>query len=152
MRTPSLLLLLLLTGCSFIGSLFGKGAPTARLRSLAVVAGPAANQGLATAIDVVFVYEQNVVPILPGSAPAWFTAKETGFTNTLGTAVDIVSLQVPAPFRLESVELPARLKHAIRVIAYANYVGVAGRAPINLTNFRKVTLTLLPDGIETDGT
>jgi type VI secretion system protein len=139
-----------LVGCSMLGSLFGKGTPTTSLRSIAVIAEASANLDSATALDVLFVYDSSVLPLLPANGPAWF-AQKPGLANTLGTAVDIVSLQVPPPYRLAAVALPARYRHAIRVVAYANYLTPAGQTPINLTTFKHATLTLLADSIQCSG-
>jgi type VI secretion system protein len=139
-----------LVGCSMLGSLFGKGTPTTSLRSIAVIAAAQANLDSATALDVLFVYDSSALPLLPANGPAWF-AQKSGLANTLGATVDIVSLQVPPPYRLAAVELPSRYRHAIRVVAYANYLTPAGQAPINLTTFKHATLTLLADSIECSG-
>jgi hypothetical protein len=58
---------------------------------------------------------------------------------------------VPPLYRLASVELPARARHAIRVVVYANYLAPAGQAPIDLTAYQHATLTLRPDDIERSG-
>ncbi len=146
----ALLASLLLTGCSVIGSLFGKGTPATSLRTVAVIAAAQANNDSATALDVLFVYDSKALPLLPANGPAWFSQKD-GLANTLGTAVDIVTLQVPPPYLLVRVDLPPRSRHAIRVVAYANYLSPAGQAPIDITGYKNVTLTLQPDRIACSG-
>jgi type VI secretion system protein len=146
----ALLACLPLLGCTVISSLFGKSTPTTSLRTLAVIAEAQANRDSATALDVLFVYDSKVLPLLPTNGPAWFSQKD-GLANTLGAAVDIVTLQVPPPYLLVGVALPARYRHAIRVVAYANYLSPAGQAPIDLTSYKNVTLTLQPDGIARSG-
>jgi type VI secretion system protein len=152
LKIPAVALLAVagLLGCSMLGSLLGKGTPTTSLRSLAVIAEAQANRNSATALDVLFIYDSSALPLLPTSGPAWFAQKD-GLTNALGAAADIVSLQVPPPYRLAAMELPARYRHAIRVVAYANYLTPAGQTPINLTTYKHATLTLLADSIECSG-
>lgn len=152
LKVPALAVLvsLPLLGCSLWSSLFGKSTPTTSLRSIAVIAEAQANRDSATALDVIFVYDSKVLSLLPASGPAWFSQKD-GLANTLGTAVDIVTLQVPPPYRLVGVDLPARYRHAIRVVAYANYLAPAGQAPIDLTTYKNVTLTLQADSIACGG-
>jgi len=150
MSVMAVLAVAALSGCSILGSLFGKSTPTTTLRSIAVIAQTQANLDSATALDVLFVYDSSVLPLLPANGPAWF-AQKPGLTNTLGNTVDVVSLQVPPPYRLAAIDLPARYRHAIRVVAYANYLAPAGQAPINLTTFKHATLTLLADSIVCSG-
>lgn len=140
-----------LTGCGLLSSVFGKSTPTTTLRTVAVIAEAQANRDSATALDVLFVYDSKALPLLPANGPAWFSQKD-GLENTLGAAVDVVTLQVPPPYLLVRVALPARYRHAIRVVAYANYLSAAGQAPIDLTSYRNVTLMLLPDRITRGGT
>jgi type VI secretion system protein len=149
--TVALLASLPLLGCTVLGSLFGKSTPTTSLRAVAVIAAAEANRDSATALDVLFVYDSKVLPLLPPNGPAWFSRRE-GLANTLGASVDIVTLQVPPPYLLVRLDLPARYRHAIRVVAYANYLSPAGQAPIDLTSYANVTLTLQPDSIICSGT
>jgi type VI secretion system protein len=145
MRKLAVVLLpcLALAGCS----LLHKGTPRTRIRSVEVIAQQDANRSSATAIDVVFVYAGGAVPLLPTTGPAWFQQK-AGLMNALGGGVEVVSLEVPPPYRLVQLAMPRHARRAIRVLAYANYLGAAGQAPIDLTAYRRVTLHLLENRIE----
>ncbi len=139
-----------LTGCAVFAGLFGKSTPTTRLKSLQVSADPQANADSATAIDVLFVYDTAVLPLLPADAGAWFRQRD-GLRNTLGHAVDVVSLEVPPPYLAAQLRLPARSGRALRVLAYANYLPREGLAPIDVTTYKHVTLKLLADRIDLSG-
>jgi hypothetical protein len=141
-----LLCSVLLASCSF----FGKSKSATHLKSIEVSAEAQANRSSSTAIDFLFVYEPGVLPLLPADAGTWFLQRE-GLRNTLGGTVDVVSVEVPPPYRSAQVQMPARFRHAIRVMAYANYLPRAGQAPIDMTAYRHVILKLLADRIDYTG-
>ena len=71
-----ILTLSLLAGCTSIKSKLGLGPPHADLRSLKVIAEQGANQGNATQIDIVVVYDDSVVARLPKTGPDWFRQRD----------------------------------------------------------------------------
>ena len=143
LRNALLLALLLqsISGCSLFG---GK---TADVRSIELVADGTANEFSATAIDIVFVYQTSAASLLPTDGPAWF-ARRDSLRNTLASQADIVSLQVPPPYASFSVSLPKRYKDAVRVVAFANFLTVAGQAPIDLSGYKHAVLRLRTDRID----
>jgi type VI secretion system protein len=137
------MLLVGLSGCSTIGKLLW-GEKTAKLQHLKVVALPNANQGQATELDLVFIYASDIAKTLPGDAPTWFKQRSAIQAKYAGD-LDVVSLEVPAGFVVQSVKLPARHADALQVQAYANYVAAAGQYPLVLTRLKDVVLTLQED-------
>jgi type VI secretion system protein len=127
----------LLAGCSWLS--WSKSAAVSQIK---VVAEVGANQNAATQLDIVFVYDSNVVAMLPTTGPDWFQKKDA-LTAGLANGLDVVSLQVP-PATLATASLPKRHGKAIDVYVYANYLSAAGQPKGNITPYKNVTIWLTP--------
>lgn len=142
--------------CTCIAAnLFGCAAqlPPTGLQSIQILAEVNANQINATALDLVFVYDANILSLLPKNGTDWFNQK-AALSAGFATAIDVISLQItPA----SSVQLPdnpafpARYKKAIGVYSYANYVNPAGQPVANLTPYGNVQIRLTPDTVNVSG-
>ncbi|ALU89503.1 hypothetical protein [Herbaspirillum rubrisubalbicans] len=145
-RLQTLLLLAMLSGCA-------SAPPSTGLQTILISATAGANQNNATAIDLVFVYNINVLPLLPKTGPAWFAGKDA-LVAGLATSLEVVSLQIP-PMHLVNMPkdhgFPAGYRKAIGVYAYANYVAAAGQPMFNLTPYGAVGITLAPDAVTLTG-
>ncbi|MFL6623234.1 MAG: hypothetical protein ACJ8KA_16280 [Sulfurifustis sp.] len=126
--------------------LLAKGPPTTRLSAIEVIAEPGANRNSATALDVVFVYDTAVMELLPKTGPAWFQGK-AALRTVSPRAFDVVELQLPPAYALK-VALPKRSQHALRVMAYANYIAEEGQVALNLTDAKHALIRLKPAAIE----
>lgn len=133
-------LLLDLGGCSFVSYVLDF-SPTTELKQLNVVAEVNANQNMATALDVVFVFDKNALAVLPKTGPDWFTNKNA-LINGLASGVAVLSLQIPPASTVSGQPLPKNFKKAIAVLSYANYLSAEGQAVGNLTPFKCALLTL----------
>lgn len=142
-----LLVLSLLAGCSSIKSKLGIGPPRAELRSLKVVAEQGANQGNATQIDIVVIYDDSVVARLPKTGPDWFRQRDA-LQKELATDIEVVSLEVDTPSASFAVKLPKKIKKSFAVYAFANYVAPQGWPLIALAPYKKATLRLQATSIE----
>ena len=143
------LALALLSGCGVLGpikSKLGIGPPRTDLRSLTMIAEQGANQGNATQIDIVVIYDGSVVSRLPKTGPDWFRQRDA-LQKELATAIEVVSLEVDTPSTGFVVELPKKFKKSFAVYAFANYVASEGWPLIALTPHKKVTLRLQPTSI-----
>lgn len=109
-------------------------------RQIKVVAEMSANQNMATALDIVFVFDQNAVPLMPKTGPDWFANKAALLAN-LSSGLSIVSLQLP-PASLIEPALPKGHEKAIAVYSYTNYLSEGGQARGDLTSYRCVRITL----------
>lgn len=127
----------LLAACSLFG-----GSKSAAVAQIKVVAEVNANQNSASELDIVFVYDSNVVALLPATGPDWFK-KKAAMINGLATGIDVVSLQVP-PATLADAALPKRHGKAIGVYVFANYLSAAGQPMGNITPYKNVTIWLTP--------
>ncbi len=124
--------------------------PTSALRSVRVTADVAANNSTATALDLVFVYDKVAATALRKNGPEWF-AQKAALVGSLGTQIDVVSLQVPPGTVIEQVALPARARRAAAVLCFVNFIDPAGQAVADLTRFRRVEIRLLESGVTYTG-
>ncbi len=143
----AILALSLLAGCGSIKSKLGIGPPRTDLRSLTMLAEQGANQGNATQIDIVVVYDDSVVARLPKTGPEWFRERDA-LQKALATAIEVVPLEVDTPSAGFAVKLPKRVKKSFAVYAFANYVAPEGWPLIALAPYKKVTLRLQSTSIE----
>ena len=79
-----------------------------------------ANDGQATKLDLVFVYDAGLLATLPTTSTAWFQNKNGWMLAAAGGA-EVVSLELPPTTSISDVTLPARHRRAIRVLAFAHY-------------------------------
>ena len=142
----AILALSLLAGCGSIKSKLGIGPPRTDLRSLAMIAEQGANQGNATQIDIVVVYDDSVVARLPKTGPDWFRQRDV-LQKELATAIEVVSLEVDTPSASFAVKLPKKVKKSFAVYAFANYVAPEGWPLIALAPYKKATLRLQSSSI-----
>jgi len=144
-----LLSVLLLAGCSSASSLLlnvgdlltDLGTPRTALTQISILSKDDANSTSATAVDMVFVYNDKVNDLLPKNATDWFSNRDELSAN-LHEHIEIASVEVPPTFLLESVPLPKRYSNAVKIVAYANYQDKKGLKPIDLTSFVHPLLTL----------
>jgi type VI secretion system protein len=129
------------SGCSLLHVFKSSTA----IKQIQVNAESGANQNTATALDIVFVYDDNAVALLPKTGPEWFE-KKAALTLSMATAIAVVSLQIP-PATLVNVPLPAGHSKAIGVYCFVNYLSVAGQAVSNLTPYKSVAIWLTPNNV-----
>lgn len=135
-----------LTLFALIAVVAAQDSPAA-LRQVNVSADLDANQGTATALDLVFFYDRAGAAVAPKTAPEWF-AQKSAIVSRLGPTVDVVSLQVPpgtVPFQ---AALPSRHRRAVAIQLYANFITPDGQPALNLTSFRRALVRLQSATIE----
>ena len=119
--------------------------PKTTIKAIQVVSEVDANTNSATAIDLVFVYDSNVLGLLPATGPDWFDKKDA-LMKALATSIDVVPLQVP-PMTMVDAPLPKRFDKAIGIYSYANYLTPGGQPKCNLTPYKQIVIWLTPDTI-----
>ncbi|MBU2711210.1 hypothetical protein [Zooshikella harenae] len=117
------------------------------LKEIAVVAEPKANQNSATALDIVFVYENELVKQLPDTGPKWFQTRGQ-WQQLYPQQFEWISLQVPPGQQVKQVTLPKRVNEAQYIVGFANYLTEQGQYPVNLTPLTQVQIRLQADRIE----
>ncbi|KAF0815295.1 hypothetical protein IGB42_00376 [Andreprevotia sp. IGB-42] len=140
--TPIIILALSLPGCGLTAALFGP--PTTSLKSVQINSLPDANQNTPATVDVVFIYDNSALALLPNTATDWF-ANRLALQNTLGGNIDVASQEVP-PASQVNVVMPARHGKALKVRSYVAYVS-GNQAAADLTLFRKVQIELQPASV-----
>lgn len=133
---------LLLAVCPLLSGCAGPVIATERIQ---IVAEPDANQSSATAVDLVFIYDQAALGVLPRTGPSWFASKEA-LMRGLATDIEVVPFEVPPGVQID-VSVPARSRSAIAVYSYANYLHPAGQAVGSLTSYRAIVIRLQRDRI-----
>ncbi len=139
-------LALLASACGLFSKKPAPPAPPNRLQGIAVQAEAGANRDSSTALDVAFVYEAAAEAQLPQDAVQWF-AQRAALQARLGSALDVVSVEIPPDFHVAALALPKRSGEALVIFAFANYLSAAGRHPINLTAYQRVRLRLQADTV-----
>ena len=110
------------------------------LRHVSIEALVNANQNQATAVDIVLIYDSNILLVLPKSAPEWF-ANKSSLLAGFGQSIEVVSLQIPAA-SVTSVPLPKDISKAVQAVSYANYINAEGQVSGNLTSYKCARITL----------
>ena len=132
--------------CVFCGALTAcASTPRTPINNIKIIAQLGANQNVATAIDIVFVYDTTSTSMLPKSGPDWFSNK-AALMSGLATNIDVVSLQIP-PATTLTVPLPDRYSHAVAVYSSANYITAGGQPVGNLTPYETMMIQLTPDNV-----
>lgn len=129
------------SACGFIKKFFNSSP----LKEIKIIAGINANQNTATAIDIVFVYDNNAVSLLPKTSPEWFE-KKAALMLSLASNIEVVGLQMP-PATLANVDLPAKHSKAVGVYSFINYLDVSGQAVGNLTPYKTMSIWLTPTSV-----
>jgi type VI secretion system protein len=137
---PSIIVAILcsLGACSTIS--FMNSQAKSPLRYVSIEAIENANQNQATAVDIVLIYDSNMLSVLPKSAPEWFANKSTLLAG-FGQSIEVVSLQMPTS-SVTSVTLPKDIFKAVQVLSYANYISPEGQVSGNLTSYKCVRIVL----------
>jgi len=86
-----------------------------------VVAESDANQGAATPLDLVWVFDASTLALMPEVSRAWFEQK-AGLRARMGKSIAVVSLAVPPGSVIDRVEYPAGYEHAAALLVYADYI------------------------------
>jgi type VI secretion system protein len=134
-----------LTGCSWFG-------PTkTALREVTVIAQNKANQGNATALELVFVYDAASALALPRTGPDWFHHRDD-LKVDFGPKIETVPMEIPGHQAVDPVPMPIRYKKALVVYCYVNFVAPAGQRVADLTQYKRVVITLAPNTVTYDGT
>lgn len=108
-----------------------------------------ANNGTATPVDIVFVYDENLAAWLPKTSTEWF-AKKAALMSEHSSVIEIAHVEVPPGTPVQTIRLPARHQEAKAVMAFANYIDSKGQFPANLMSLKCVTITLKHDTVAYD--
>ena len=124
--------LLLLTACS-------------SLKEISVESTANSNFDNPVALDIVFVYDSKIIPILSEVyAPQWFN-RQPELIRNYGNDIDIVRLQIVPQSFMENVALPEKYKKAKNILLFTNYPKYRGQYMVELSHFKQLKILLLSD-------
>tara|TARA_B110000438_G_scaffold291652_1_gene328892 strand:+ start:424 stop:849 length:426 start_codon:yes stop_codon:yes gene_type:complete len=103
------------------------------------------NAIIITEVDIIFVYDNDIVNNFPKSKSSWYSGKRR-FTSSAGDKVDVVNIFIPQGFDSVSPTLPARKAEARKVFVFA-YHDDAQASPVDLTDMSAVLIEIDPFGI-----
>lgn len=135
----------LLVGCSSAKSalqLVGLGSNN-DLSRITIEATANSNMDTPVALDIIFVYDEQVTPLLSElNGPQWFQQK-VSFSQRFANTIDIVSVEVVPLSRIDPVPLPNNHKRAKNILLFANYRTSDGQYMAELSHFKQLTIRLL---------
>lgn len=138
------------TGCSSTKSLLsvvGMGSHNA-IKTISVESDINSNMDTPVAIDVLFVKDDSVTPLLTGlNGPMWFKDKYA-LLKRYEKQIDVISLEVVPLSLIPSLELPKDKKKARSILMFTNYRSVNGQFVANISQFKKLKIRLLFDSYE----
>ncbi len=103
------------------------------------------NAILISGVDVVFVYDEEVLADMPQTKSSWFSGKQQ-FLDDAGDAAQVVSVFIPQGFDSEMMSLPDRKGEAVKVFVLAQHDS-SDRAPIDITDYENVLVQINQFGI-----
>lgn len=154
MNTKLLITFLLsvtLCGCSALESLnvleLLKFEKKTSLKSLSVTAAEKANQDMATALDVVFIKDKDLINKLPTDGLLWFQQRQ-GWVDNNPKKITLLSIEIPPHRSLEEVKLPEDWDDSNNVVAYLKYFSKGGQNRLDLTSFEHAFIELGPKSVK----
>ncbi len=126
-------------------AVFAEESEQSRVRSVRVQSRIDPNAILITEIDVVFVYDPDLVEQMPATKRQWYSNKRN-FTRRAAEGLDVVNLFIPQGFDSDTLSLPSRRNEALRVLVYA-YHDSADAAPVDISEAGEVFIEVDPFGI-----
>jgi len=114
-KTVSAPRVILCSVCVFLGACASTEA------FMQVVAESGANQGTATPLDLVWVFDEPSLALMPEASRGWFEQK-AALRASMGKRIAVVSLAVAPGSVIDRVEYPAAYEHAAALLVYADYL------------------------------
>ncbi|MCG8415025.1 MAG: hypothetical protein MI746_12470 [Pseudomonadales bacterium] len=131
MQKAFLVLTLLMSLCSNV---------FAEVRSVFIQSRLDFNAILITEVDIVFVYDQEILDSFPADKTQWYSNKRE-FIEEAGDSIDLVSVFVPQGFDSSMASLPDRRGNALKVFVFGQHDS-STRAPIDVTDMENVLVEI----------
>lgn len=128
-----------------LSCLLGSGSLLADVNSVFISSRLDPNAIIITEVDVVFVYDQEIIDSFPQTKTQWYSGKRR-FTQEAGDRVDIVSIFIPQGFDSTMANLPNRRSDALKVYVFGQHDD-SSVAPVDITNFGNVLVEIDQFGI-----
>lgn len=105
------------------------------------------NSIIITEIDIIFVYDQEIVDSFPATKSQWYSSKKQFVQSVVvGKKADVVSIFVPQGFDSAMASLPTRRREALKVYLFGQHDS-SSMAPIDVTEIQKVLVEIDQFGI-----
>lgn len=117
----------------------------AEVRSVFVQSTLDYNAILITEVDVVFVYSEEALAMIPDTKSAWYGGKRQ-LLESSGDSIDVVNLFIPQGFDSSMLSLPERRGEALKVFVFGQH-DVSTRAPIDISAMENVQVEINQFGI-----
>ena len=117
----------------------------AEVRSVFVQSTLDYNAILMTEVDVVFVYSEEALAMIPDTKSAWYGGKRQ-LLESSGDSIDVVNLFIPQGFDSSMLSLPERRGEALKVFVFGQH-DVSTRAPIDISAMENVQVEINQFGI-----
>ena len=143
-----LIFLGLISGCSALKSVYGASISLVGLdrkiplKAIYLSSTADANRHSSTAIDIVFVYQDNLDKTLKKmSGPQWFRERDSLMLQ-FDKEVVVAHFEVVPLTATNSVNLPKDFRKAGRVLLFANYVAKSGQFVADITEYQSLVISL----------
>ncbi len=103
------------------------------------------NAIIITQVDIVFVYDQEIIAKFPPTKTAWYS-NQRRFISEAGDKIDLISVFIPQGFDSQSVSLPQRSKDALKTFVFAQHDD-SEVPPIDISSFERVRIEIDEFGI-----
>lgn len=103
------------------------------------------NAIIITQVDIVFVYDQDILEKFPSTKTAWYS-NQRRFISEAGDKIDLVSVFIPQGFDSQSVSLPQRSNNALKTFVFGQHDD-SEVPPIEISSFEKVLIEIDEFGI-----
>lgn len=117
----------------------------AEVRSVFVQSTLDYNAILITEVDVVFVYSEDALAMIPDTKSAWYGNKRQ-LLESSSESIDVVNLFIPQGFDSSMLSLPERRGEALKVFVFGQH-DVSTRAPIDISAMENVQVEINQFGI-----
>ncbi|ODS25025.1 hypothetical protein AB835_00525 [Candidatus Endobugula sertula] len=118
------------------------------LKSIALESLANSNFDTPVAVDIVFIHNGNITPILSAlSGPEWFNKKQE-LMKRYDNQIDLISLEVVPLSLVESMVLPKKHKQAMNIIMFTNYQSSNGQYMAEIGHFKQLKIRLLRDSYQ----
>ena len=103
------------------------------------------NAIIITQVDIVFVYDQEIIAKFPPTKTAWYS-NQRRFISEAGDKIDLISVFIPQGFDSQSVSLPQRSKDALKTFVFVQHDD-SEVPPIDISSFERVRIEIDEFGI-----
>ena len=94
------------------------------------------NAIIITQVDIVFVYDQDIIAKFPSTKTAWYSDQRR-FISEAGDKIDLIRVFIPQGFDSQSVSLPQRSNDALKTFVFAQHED-SELPPIDISSFDRV--------------